>query len=175
MSQAEAARQAAEAAAQRQTSNARVRYGASRGHEPEGLRFAIELTQHCARLDARSAQHGIDMNAVHQRQVDHQPFVAGRLPREAVAPAAHRHEQIVRPGEVDGLDDVGSPRALGDHRRMAIEGAVPEVTRVVVARIARQKQRAAQAGAQIVTVLAADEALATLAANDRNLGARLCA
>ena len=94
----------------------------------------------------------IDAHAVHLRQVDHQALLAHRLAGEAVAAAAHRQQQLVRRRELHRLHDVGGAAAARDQRRMAIEGAVPDAPRGVVAGAVAQQQLAAQARREILDV-----------------------
>ena len=70
------------------------------GGQAEGLRLVVELAPGEARLGTGCAAHGIDAHALHARQVEHQAAVAHRIARGVMAAPAHRHQQMVRPGEM---------------------------------------------------------------------------
>ena len=61
----------ADAAAERQAGDAGVRDDAGRHREAERLRLAVELAEQDACLDPRRARLGIDTDALHGREVDH--------------------------------------------------------------------------------------------------------
>src|SRR3954469_8592803 len=95
-------------------------------------------------LDACGAAVWIARDALHERQVDHEPTVADRRPRGIVVAATHRDEQAVRPGKVHGATYVGGVNAPGDESGTAVDHAVPDTAGVVVAGRTRLKQSAAQ-------------------------------
>ena len=67
-----------------------------------------------------------------------------------MAAALHRHQQLAVVGEADRLPDVGDAGRLHNQRRMPVDRFVQHPARRVVARIAGQQERAAQAVAQFL-------------------------
>lgn len=97
-----------------------------------------------AGFGARRAALGIDPYAFHPRQVDHQAAVADRATGDIVAAAAHRHQKLVRTGEVDAIDDIGNPMTACDQCGPAVDHAVPDLAGIVVAGPTRAAQRSLQ-------------------------------
>ncbi len=112
---------------------------------PHGHRLVVEVAQQAAALDVRPARRGIDPRAAQARQVDLQAAVAGGLAGEAVAAALDRDQQLALAREVDRALDVRGAGRLHDERRVPVELRVQDAPRRVVARIAREQQRPAQA------------------------------
>ena len=83
------AHQPADPAAERQARDPGVGDDAADGGEPEELRLAVELAPQHARLGARRPRCRVDSNALHRRQVDHEPAVAERVAADSVATGAH--------------------------------------------------------------------------------------
>ena len=76
---AEAPRDAAEAAAERETADARVRDGARGGDEAACHRLMVQVAQQAAAGHVRDARTGIDLHAAQERQVDQHAAFAGRF------------------------------------------------------------------------------------------------
>lgn len=94
------------------------------GGETEGLRLPIELAKCQARLGANGSPCGIDVDALHARQIDHQPTVANRLAGDAVAAAADRDQKIVLAPEANTRDYVRRASASRDDGRSPIDASV---------------------------------------------------
>ena len=133
-----------DAAAEREAGDARVGDDAAGGREPEGLRLAIELTPENARLYSRRARLRVGSDPSHLAQIDHQPAVAGRQAGEAVAAAADGDRKVGPLREPHRGDHVGDAAAAGDQRRPAIDRAVPDLAVLVVARVLRRDELAAE-------------------------------
>ena len=101
----------------------------------------------CSRPARGRAAGGVDPHAAQQRQVDHQPAVAHRQAGDVVAAAAH------------GVDDAGArarsctartTSAVPVQRAIsagpAVDHRVPDLARLVVGRVVRREQRAAERG-----------------------------
>ena len=84
--------------------------------QPERLGLVVELGP-VSPAWARPAAGGVDPDALHRREVDDQPAVAGGEPGDAVGAAPHRHHQPLAAGELHRADDVGGPGAADDQRR----------------------------------------------------------
>ena len=93
---------------------------------------------------------GIDSDALHRREVDHQPAVAERVPADAVATGADRDQQIALAREAHRRDHIGHARAAGDAGRMAVNRAIPDPAGSVVAGAGRQQQLSAERSAELV-------------------------
>ena len=96
------AHQPAEPAAESEAGDAGVRHRAAGGGQPERLRLAVELAPQHPALRLGRARVGIDADALHRRQVDDEAAIVGAVPRRAVPATAHRHQQVVFAGELDG-------------------------------------------------------------------------
>ncbi len=75
----EAPAEPSEAATQREARGARVGIRAGRGRKPECRAFMIELTEQRAGFQVGAPRFGVDANALHLLQVDHEPAVTGGL------------------------------------------------------------------------------------------------
>src|SRR5215218_6298959 len=124
------------ASAQRQPCYTRLRDDSRRYCQTEDVRLAIQLAQQHARLDARAACDGIDVNALHAGQVDDHAAVAQRAATHVVTAAAYRYQQPVFPGEPHRGDDVRQPRAAGNQGGTFVDTPVPDLPCGVVLRIA---------------------------------------
>ena len=124
----------ADPAAEREPGHAGVRDDAGRHREPERLRLLVELAEQDARLHARRALLGIDADALHRREVDHQRVVCDRQARERVPATPHRDRQPALAPELHGGDHVRDAGAASDHRRVLVERAVPDLAVHVVVR-----------------------------------------
>ena len=143
--EAEAPRQPAESAAERQASDTGMGDGPCRRHEAMRHRLVVDLAQQAAALDPGDARERIDANAAQAREVDLHASVARGLAAEAVAAAFHGDEQLALAREAHRVADVRDARRLHDERRTLVDRAVQHTPRFVVARVAGQQQRAAQA------------------------------
>jgi hypothetical protein len=140
--------QEADPTAQREPGQPGVRNEPSRDAEPKGLRLAIELTQEDARLGADRPGLGVDPDALHRTEIDHDSSVAYRVPGVAVPAAPDRDEETVRPREADRPDDVGDTRATGDERRAAVDRCVPYPAMLVVGLVPGPDHFAAENGGE---------------------------
>jgi hypothetical protein len=129
------AHQPPDAAAERETGDARMRDDPARGCESEGLRLPVELAPEDACLSPRSSSARVDLDRLQWREVDHEPALADGVPADPVAAAAHRDEQVALARETDGRDHVGHPCAAQDRSGTAVDRAVPDLACVVVSAI----------------------------------------
>src|SRR5690606_31479030 len=161
--QAEAARDAAEAAAERETADARMRDGAGRRDEAVRHGLVVEIAEQAAARDVRDARGGVDAHAAQEREIDQQAVVAGRVARRAVPAALHGDEQVRIAREVDGELDVGGAARLHDQRGALVHLPVQHAARDVVARVSRQHEVAAQRFAERLHVGARERDFGTVA------------
>ena len=87
---------------------------------------------------------GSTLDVVHRTQVDHDPVVADREPREAVPAAAHGDRHVVAGRAADGGDHVVRARAPGDEAGRAVDGAVPDPAVLGVRGVSRRDQLAVE-------------------------------
>nr|WP_254453717.1 hypothetical protein [Siccirubricoccus sp. G192] len=108
-----------------------------RGGEAVELCLAVEPVPGDAALRAGGACPRIDMDALHQGQVEHQAALGRRAPRDIVAAAADGDLQPLVARQLHRIDDVGQAAAAGDECRALVDEAVMHLPGVLVARIAR--------------------------------------
>ena len=123
------------APSERQTGDPGVGHDADRADEPDRLGLPVELAEERATVHPGRALGGVDPHAVHPRQVDDDPVVAGREAGDAVAAAADGDRELLLTPEADGGDHVVGIRGPGDQLRVAIDHPVPDDAGVVVPRI----------------------------------------
>ena len=131
------AHQPADAAAERQSSDAGVR-DLARGHrEPVLLCRRVELGEQRASADAHDRAPGIDVDCVQCSQVDAQGTVAHGAPRDGVPATADRERQ---PGGAGGANCGGDVIRVGRQRDgggATIDCAVPARAGLVVVGVGR--------------------------------------
>ena len=99
------------------------------------LRGRVEVGEDATRIDRRPAGIRVDLDVLHQREVDHQTVIAHGIARDVVSASPDRDEQFVLARELDGLHDIFGRRAAGDQRRRAIDHGVPDLSHLIVARV----------------------------------------
>ena len=125
----------AHASAEREAGDAGVGDDAYRADEPDCLRLAVELAEERPAVHPRGALGDVDAHAIHSRQVDHDPVVAGREAGNAVAAAAHGDRELLLPPEADRRSHVVGARRADDELRVAVDHPVPDDAGLLVARI----------------------------------------
>ena len=90
-------------------------------------------------------------------EVDQQPVVAHRQAGEAVPAAAHGDQQPSLLGETDGGADIGDPGASRDESRAPVDRAVPHLAVLVISRIARADELAAEHRLQLLDGTVVDQ------------------
>ena len=117
---------------------------AARGREPEGARGTVELADRDAPLRPDRGSARIDVDPLHQREVDHQPTVGDRPAGDIMAAAAHRDLQSLAPAEVDRVHDVRRVHAARDHGRMPVDQPVVHAPDLIVTAVTWSKDRSRQ-------------------------------
>ena len=84
-------------------------------------------------LRSRTLRLGVDGDGLHLRQVDDQPALARRVPRNAVATPAHRDREVVPHAEPHRCSHVRGGSASGYERRPLVDGKVPDPARLLIA------------------------------------------
>src|SRR5207245_5926863 len=99
--QAVLAHQPAHSTAEGEASDSGAGHHTAGNRQAVQLRLAIELGPGHATLSPRSPSVGIDVNAFHPRQVDHQSALYGRPPRHIMTAATdcHLKAQLSREGD----------------------------------------------------------------------------
>ena len=132
--QPEPAREPAHAAAERQPADAGVG-DVARGRGQSMLhRGAIQRAEQRAALHPCATALGIDADAAHRSQVDHQPAVGDAQPEHAVPSAAHADLEVALAAVPDRLGHVVRVRAAHDRARPAVDHRVPHRPCLVVPR-----------------------------------------
>jgi hypothetical protein len=134
-----------EAAAERQSGDASGADDAAGGGQTVKLGFTIELFPEDAALRACCALRGIDVDALHRREIDHQAVINRGASTDVVTAAAYGDFEVQRTGELDGLRDVGGAPASRDDLGPLVDQPVVNLTRVVVPGIRRLQQLAGKA------------------------------
>ena len=132
----------AKAAAESEAADACSRDHAARGGEAVDLRLAVEDAPGGAALNTSRPRLRVDVDAVHEREVDHERLVRNGSTGGAVAAAFYRDGQAVLAGEVDRGDHVGVAGGADDDRRPPVDHAVPDLPGGIVAGVAIDKDEA---------------------------------
>ena len=130
----EPAREPAHATAERQPADAGVGDVARGRGQPVLHRGAIERAEQRPALHPRTPALGIDADAAHRREVDHQAALRNAQPEHAVPSAAHADLEIALAAEMDRLGDLVRVRAAHDRPRPAVDHRVPHRPGLVVTR-----------------------------------------
>ncbi len=141
------AHEPAETATQREAGNARRRDLPSRRGQAEGLRLVVEIAPGHPGLGPHGATGRIDPDALHEREIEHQPAVAHGVAGDVVTAPADGDEQVVGAREPHGLEHVAGAGAARDQSRLAVDRTVPNAPGGVVARIAGLQERPSQSAA----------------------------
>ena len=105
---------------------------------------------------------GVDVDAVHEGEIEQDPSVDARQARDGMSSAADRQQQALLAGEVDRVDHVGSAGGLHHHgRTIAVHGVVHR-TDGVITRITRRKNRASDGRPEVVEKVLVDVGLAAI-------------
>ena len=96
------------------------------------LRRAVELAPGETGLGAAGLGVGVDIDALHQREVDNEAVVDRAVTGGGVPAGAHGDRQAVVAAVVHGGHHVSGGRAARDQRRMSVEEAVPDDSCFVV-------------------------------------------
>lgn len=122
----------AEAAAKREPGDTSVAVDAHGGRQAVLLCRPVELAQIEAGLRAGDPADRIDLDPLHVRQVDDHAAVADRQAGDIVTAATDRDADAMGSCERDGPSDVLGTGTIGDHRRPLVDGAIPDLARLVV-------------------------------------------
>ena len=126
----------ADAASQREPAQSRGRDQPAGGGQAVGLRGGVEPGPLRPAAGHRSARGGVHLDGRHRRQVDDDAIVAGGEAGDAVRSAPDGHRQALARREANGPDDVVGAGGTDDHRRVLVDGAVPDVARLLVLTVA---------------------------------------
>jgi hypothetical protein len=124
-----AARDPADAAAERQAGDARVRHVPVRDRQAPRSRGARDVAQQRAASDAGAPSAHVELHAVQRRQVEGQPAVGHGVALHAVTPATHGDLHSVVAGAQQRLDDLRVRARPRDGRRTVVDRAVPGLDR----------------------------------------------
>jgi hypothetical protein len=136
--EAEPSLKPAHAATEREPRDPRVADHAHRAGEAERLGLPVQLPQERPAVHLRRPALGIDTDAPHQGEIDHDPVVAGREAADAMASRADRDRDVLVTSEADRSDHVVHTVASGDDRRAPVDHRIPHEPGGVVAGAARK-------------------------------------
>ena len=102
-----------EPAAEGEAGHTGPRHLPTRSRQREQLRRTVHVGPTGTRLHPGRASHGIDVDAPHRRQVDHEPVVAHRAPGHLVAATADAQGHRVFACEADRFNDIWHTGAAG--------------------------------------------------------------
>ena len=148
--QAVMAHQPADAAAERQAADTRMRHLA-RGHRQSVLlRGRVELAEQRPTADPDDRTLWVDVDGIQCAQVDAHSAVAHRAARDRVPAGADGERQPSRAGRPDGRRHVVGIGRVDDRRRTTIDRTVPTRACAVVVGVGGLDERAHEAsGAQL--------------------------
>ena len=138
------AQQPSEAAAKCQPGDPRRRDYAACAREPVDLRLAVVFAPGDAALRARRVRSWIDMDAFHERQIDHDSAVERRTAGNVMAATPHRDLDTMLAREVHSIDDVCHALAARNQERPFVDQAVVDAPRVLVPGIGWLEQLSAE-------------------------------
>jgi hypothetical protein len=136
------AHQPGDPAAEREARDPGERDDAAWGCEPERGGGAVELADPDTGLRADRAPPGVDVDALHQGEVDHQPAVGDGLAGDVVTSAADRDLEPLLPAEVDRVGHVGRVQTACDHGGPLVDQAVVDAPGLVVAGVTWSEDQA---------------------------------
>ena len=140
--------QPADAAAQRQTGDARGRDQATGRAQPVGSRRRVEVRPGRTGLNDRPATFRGHLNSPQGSQIDDDTTLARRQAAHAVPARTHGKRHPGGPGQVHRSGDVGAAVTARDKRRLRRDGAVPHRPRLGVAVLTRHEYVSREAGAK---------------------------
>jgi hypothetical protein len=131
------------AAAERQACDAGARDASPGDGKSVCLCRGVELAPGQPRLSPAGTRARVHLDCLHWRQIDHQRVVPGPV-AEPMAAATDRDLEPLLAREGDRCLNVRGRTATGDHGRMAIETAVPDLACLLVSRVALPQELAAE-------------------------------
>jgi hypothetical protein len=135
-----------DSAPQSQAADTRRRDDARWNSEPERMCGVIDIAPQRPAADENGFLLRIHAHVTHRRQVDHQAVIAHTQAHCVVAAAAYREKQLLLAREVDGGLHICHVNAPRDETGSPVDHPVVDLSRVVVLRIARGDELAAQIG-----------------------------
>ena len=126
---------------------------AASGDQAMGLGGRVQLRQCRPAADPGSPRVRVHRHLPHGAEVDGQAAVADRGAAEAVRAAAHRDLQPGVLREPDRRRHVAGPGAARDHRRVRVDGTIPDRTGLVIVAVRGRDHPAGEPGPQPVQFL----------------------
>jgi hypothetical protein len=87
------------AAAQGQSGNANLRIRPAGNRQTRGLRRPVEFVPQYSALGLHGASCRVDLNCLHEREVDHKSIIADRCTGTTVSATPHCDEKLVLAGK----------------------------------------------------------------------------
>ena len=138
------------AAAQRQPGHADRTDGAGDGGEVMRCCGGDHIRRRGAALDHSDTGLGIDRDAPHAREIQHQAIGPQRPPHPVMPAAANRQGQVMDPANMQSGLHVLGRFAKGEKRRAMVDSPVPDMPGAVIGILARQCDLARHRAAQLI-------------------------
>jgi hypothetical protein len=126
------AHEPADAAAEGESGDPRVTYDAAGGRQTVDLRLVVDVAPQSTTLHPGGAADGVDPHGPHSREVDDDSVVTHGGAGHVVTAASYGDLHIVVACESHGGRHVSSAAAAGDESGVAVNGAVPYGSGVIV-------------------------------------------
>src|SRR5262249_1874388 len=133
------------AAAQRQSGNADLGIRPTGNRQTEGLSCAVEFAPQHSALGLSAAGCGIDLNCLHEGEVDHKSIMANRCTGTTVSPSPHCDEKLVLAGKSQCDHDLPLVCAKGNQGWSTIDPSIPDLSNGVVSGVVWRHEAATQA------------------------------
>src|SRR5262249_17989486 len=119
--------------------------GTAGKRETKGLRRPVEFDPQYSALGLHGASCRVDLNCLHEREVDHKSIIANRCTGTTVSASPHCDEKLVLAGKSQCDHDLLIIRAKHDQSRSTIDPSIPDLSNGVVSGVVWRHE--GQAGA----------------------------
>src|SRR5262245_29801802 len=110
--------------AQRKSGKADLGIRPAGNRQTEGLSCAVEFAPQHSALGLRATGCCIDLNCLHEREVDYKSIIANRCTGTTVSASPHCDEKLVLAGKAQRDHDIRLVCAKGDQRGSTIDPSV---------------------------------------------------
>ena len=99
---------------------------------------------------------GIDPDAIHRFEIDHQAMITDGISRDIVASAFDREQQVVLAGEVHRSDYIGRAGTPYDDPGFSVDHVVPDRPSLLVVGLSWEESITAKSGGELLNRLLVD-------------------
>jgi hypothetical protein len=136
--------QPAHPATEREPADTGVRHVARGGGQTMRPRGSVKRAEQGPALHPRALALGVDANATHRRQVDHQPVLGNREAQDRMPATPHPDLKTVLASKPDRDSHVAAARTANDHPRAPVDHGIPNRAGLVIAGVARRQKPAVE-------------------------------